>query len=220
MLSASLLLTGALGVMQERTYSEYGPHWREGVFYTVSVSHQDLTCTLTDEYFIALPFVTIVYFPHQGHTTRILLDRRTVKHLARVALGIFRAHGELRDSANMRIGRESINIGACIPLFLLAPAPESRSAESELCVNEFSVDGTKGCQSLPQRVDFPERMEQQTGAWSINGLYRIVAVHDGDQQTVIPVRPSGLVLAGATKTTCRCIRIQSINREMQITLLQ
>jgi UDP-xylose/UDP-N-acetylglucosamine transporter B4 len=35
MLVASLLLTAALGLLQERTYKKYGPCWREGVFYTV-----------------------------------------------------------------------------------------------------------------------------------------------------------------------------------------
>lgn len=35
MLSASLLLTGVLGMLQERTYTRYGPCWREGLFYTV-----------------------------------------------------------------------------------------------------------------------------------------------------------------------------------------
>lgn len=35
MMTASLFLTGALGLLQERTYSMYGPYWREGVFYTV-----------------------------------------------------------------------------------------------------------------------------------------------------------------------------------------
>ncbi|CAK5270217.1 unnamed protein product [Mycena citricolor] len=34
MLSLSLLLTGALGMVQERTYKTYGPCWKEGVFYT------------------------------------------------------------------------------------------------------------------------------------------------------------------------------------------
>ena len=34
-MTASLFLTGALGLLQERTYSVYGPYWREGVFYTV-----------------------------------------------------------------------------------------------------------------------------------------------------------------------------------------
>ncbi|KAI0953812.1 hypothetical protein AcV7_007234 [Taiwanofungus camphoratus] len=34
MLTFSLLLTGALGMLQERTYSRYGPCWKEGVFYT------------------------------------------------------------------------------------------------------------------------------------------------------------------------------------------
>ncbi|CDO77659.1 hypothetical protein BN946_scf184969.g10 [Trametes cinnabarina] len=38
MLSVSLLLTGILGVLQERTYSTYGPHWKEGVFYTHGLS--------------------------------------------------------------------------------------------------------------------------------------------------------------------------------------
>ena len=37
MLTVSLLLTGILGVLQERTYTKYGPHWKEGVFYTVLV---------------------------------------------------------------------------------------------------------------------------------------------------------------------------------------
>ena len=35
MLTISSLLTATLGVLQERTYSKYGPHWQEGVFYTV-----------------------------------------------------------------------------------------------------------------------------------------------------------------------------------------
>ncbi|KAI9508186.1 UAA transporter [Russula earlei] len=34
MLVASLLCTGVHGALQERTYSRYGPCWREGVFYT------------------------------------------------------------------------------------------------------------------------------------------------------------------------------------------
>lgn len=36
MLTCSLVLTGILGVLQERTYKKYGPCWKEGVFYTVS----------------------------------------------------------------------------------------------------------------------------------------------------------------------------------------
>ncbi|TFY83301.1 hypothetical protein EWM64_g711 [Hericium alpestre] len=35
MLTASLFLTGILGLLQEQTYQKYGPCWREGVFYTV-----------------------------------------------------------------------------------------------------------------------------------------------------------------------------------------
>jgi len=34
MLVASLFLTAILGILQERTYTIYGPCWREGVFYT------------------------------------------------------------------------------------------------------------------------------------------------------------------------------------------
>lgn len=36
MLTVSLLFTGVLGVLQEKTYKKYGPCWKEGVFYTVS----------------------------------------------------------------------------------------------------------------------------------------------------------------------------------------
>ncbi|TBU60926.1 UAA-domain-containing protein [Dichomitus squalens] len=38
MLTFSLFLTGTLGVLQERTYTTYGPHWKEGVFYTHCLS--------------------------------------------------------------------------------------------------------------------------------------------------------------------------------------
>ncbi|CCM02549.1 uncharacterized protein FIBRA_04652 [Fibroporia radiculosa] len=34
MMTVSLFLTGILGMLQERTYSTYGPYWKEGVFYT------------------------------------------------------------------------------------------------------------------------------------------------------------------------------------------
>ncbi|KAF5350305.1 hypothetical protein D9757_013194 [Collybiopsis confluens] len=34
MVVTSLLLTGVLGVLQEKTYRKYGPCWKEGVFYT------------------------------------------------------------------------------------------------------------------------------------------------------------------------------------------
>ena len=39
MLVASLICTGVHGALQERTYNKYGPHWREGVFYTVRRLH-------------------------------------------------------------------------------------------------------------------------------------------------------------------------------------
>lgn len=35
MMVMSLLCTGILGLLQERTYGKYGPCWREGLFYTV-----------------------------------------------------------------------------------------------------------------------------------------------------------------------------------------
>jgi len=38
MLALASLLTGYYGMLQELTYKRYGPHWREGVFYTVGVA--------------------------------------------------------------------------------------------------------------------------------------------------------------------------------------
>ncbi|KAH9992406.1 UAA transporter [Russula vinacea] len=38
MLLASLVCTGVHGALQERTYSTYGPCWREGIFYTHMLS--------------------------------------------------------------------------------------------------------------------------------------------------------------------------------------
>lgn len=39
MLVLSLLCTGFLGMLQEKTYQRYGPCWKEGVFYTVQFCH-------------------------------------------------------------------------------------------------------------------------------------------------------------------------------------
>ena len=39
LLTVSLLLTGILGILQEKTYRRYGPCWKEGVFYTVSAKN-------------------------------------------------------------------------------------------------------------------------------------------------------------------------------------
>lgn len=38
MLTVSLMLTGVLGILQEKTYTRYGPCWKEGVFYTHALS--------------------------------------------------------------------------------------------------------------------------------------------------------------------------------------
>lgn len=35
LLVLSLMLSGALGTLQERIFQTYGPHWHESVFYTV-----------------------------------------------------------------------------------------------------------------------------------------------------------------------------------------
>ena len=35
-----VVVTGMLGLLQERTYAKYGPCWREGVFYTVRIFAQ------------------------------------------------------------------------------------------------------------------------------------------------------------------------------------
>lgn len=35
MLILASLITGYYGTLQEQTYKRYGPHWKEGVFYTV-----------------------------------------------------------------------------------------------------------------------------------------------------------------------------------------
>lgn len=49
MLIASLVCTGLLGMLQERTYRTYGPCWKEGVFYTVRQGHSNLAVLiLTD----------------------------------------------------------------------------------------------------------------------------------------------------------------------------
>jgi solute carrier family 35 (UDP-xylose/UDP-N-acetylglucosamine transporter), member B4 len=37
MLALSLVLSGILGALQEQTFAVYGPHWQEGIFYTVSL---------------------------------------------------------------------------------------------------------------------------------------------------------------------------------------
>jgi UDP-xylose/UDP-N-acetylglucosamine transporter B4 len=50
-LLTSLVCTGAHGVLQERTYSTYGPHWREGVFYMVCLMTPAQKQTTTEIFF-------------------------------------------------------------------------------------------------------------------------------------------------------------------------
>ena len=45
MIVTSLLLTGVLGILQEKTYQEYGPCWKEAVFYTVGAFKVAWQCT-------------------------------------------------------------------------------------------------------------------------------------------------------------------------------
>ena len=61
MLAVSSLLTGALGVLQEQTYHKYGPCWREGVFYTVSVTVcQCCYFSASLQHFLSLPIYTFL----------------------------------------------------------------------------------------------------------------------------------------------------------------
>ncbi|KAF4617397.1 hypothetical protein D9613_006015 [Agrocybe pediades] len=52
MLVVSLLCTGVLGVLQEKTYTKYGPCWKEGVFYT----H-----VLSLPFFVPSPYIRLQY---------------------------------------------------------------------------------------------------------------------------------------------------------------
>lgn len=60
MLSLSLVMSGTLGVLQERTFAVHGPHWREGLFYTVRVVHHSL---LFLNMLAAPPVHTAIRFP-------------------------------------------------------------------------------------------------------------------------------------------------------------
>lgn len=58
MMTTSLILTGVLGMLQESTYSKFGPHWREGVFYTVSSRSHSISRQASYISAIAAPVVS------------------------------------------------------------------------------------------------------------------------------------------------------------------
>lgn len=70
MLSISLLLSGTLGLLQEITYKKYGPCWREGVFYTVTLSQTFILRinSLKICWDAASTLATNVHVPHQRYT--------------------------------------------------------------------------------------------------------------------------------------------------------
>jgi solute carrier family 35 (UDP-xylose/UDP-N-acetylglucosamine transporter), member B4 len=69
MLVLASLLTGYYGTLQEKTYTRYGPHWREGVFYTVS--HANLSTLLVIDARTAAPIlIAHVHLPKVRHTER------------------------------------------------------------------------------------------------------------------------------------------------------
>lgn len=67
MLTFSLILTGVLGMLQEITYKKYGPHWKEGLFYTVSFlcycAFQSTYIVRSTKHSLSLP-VFIFMIPH------------------------------------------------------------------------------------------------------------------------------------------------------------
>jgi hypothetical protein len=67
MLCISLVLTGLLGILQEQTYKKYGPHWREGVFYTVRACNVINIVTALTRYILALPLSASLCLPHSRY---------------------------------------------------------------------------------------------------------------------------------------------------------
>ena len=63
MMTVSLICTGVLGIMQERTYKIYGPCWREGLFYTVCNELKSIALYLCFDLCLAFPFSSCLPLP-------------------------------------------------------------------------------------------------------------------------------------------------------------
>ena len=82
MLSISLLMTGVLGILQERAYTTYGPCWKEGIFYTVRVNRR-LTYFPISKTHLARPLATNIHSIRAKCAARIQLVECRVLHYSR-----------------------------------------------------------------------------------------------------------------------------------------
>lgn len=57
-LTIALVLSCLMGLYQEKTYSTYGNHWREGLFYSVRYATSSILANII-QHFLALPFFAI-----------------------------------------------------------------------------------------------------------------------------------------------------------------
>ena len=93
MLTFSLFLTGTLGVLQEWTYSQYGPHWKEGVFYTVNCINvisvlPTMLIYASFQHFLSLP-IFLFFIPDLKRGFSGLANRRSPPPFHDSAVGGF-----------------------------------------------------------------------------------------------------------------------------------
>jgi len=96
-MTLSLILSGVLGTLQEKTYKQHGSHWKEGVFYTVCFKNTNLSAT---DICAACPCSPIV---SRHHKRRILgisgVDTPCQRHHARDSRNIRNSGGECCESS-------------------------------------------------------------------------------------------------------------------------
>jgi UAA transporter family len=102
MLLASLVCTGVHGALQERTYSTYGPCWREGIFYTVrtsSITSTQLCHTTPRNNFLILFFWGFSFFLKKKTIYEKKFHRENNNNRNRDIIAAYAFAADVRDHA-------------------------------------------------------------------------------------------------------------------------
>lgn len=164
MLVLSLLCTGFLGMLQEKTYQRYGPCWKEGVFYTVQFCQSPPFFTDgRQKHCLSLPvFLFLVQDVKQGLAS---LSEPTEASAAGMAWLILAG-----NLVTQLICVSGVNRLTSVSFIRYAKSLAESTTASIVCVNEFGVNDKKSNQFMLQCMVVWKRVEYATWCWCLHGV--------------------------------------------------
>jgi len=172
MLVLASLATGYYGTLQEKTYTRYGPHWREGVFYTVSrvsTFQANHLLTFQSQHLFSLP--TFLFLKSDIRRGLALLSNSPSELFS----GINYSYLVLAlNVVTQLLCTSSVNKLSSVRLITCQSVNQNINypAEGVLSDDQPCIDGSESTQFVHQRMVVWKRLGQETGFRRCNGVPR------------------------------------------------